>query len=44
MKATLWHAWAGQALLPLAPLATVAALILAPVGRRTFAALGALPG
>ena len=29
MKATLWHAWAGQALLPLAPLATVAALILA---------------
>ena len=29
MKATLWRAWAGQALLPLAPLATVAALILA---------------
>lgn len=29
MKATIWHAWAGQVLLPLAPLATVAALILA---------------
>jgi hypothetical protein len=29
MKATAWHAWAGQALLPFAPLATVAALILA---------------